>query len=163
LILVGIDKRGVRPDAVEIAAVLENLFRRSNAEVGIEKALQRRWRLATNLLPSPVYASSIFHLPSFHISLLRCFAEDFPMTRSKLVLSSALGLATLMGGVLIAQGPRHPNLRAAQDLIDRAFDRITAAQGANEFDMDGHAAKAKELLEQAKREIRLAAEAANRH
>jgi hypothetical protein len=29
--------------------------------------------------------------------------------------------------------------------------------------MGGHAAKAKDLLEQAKREIRLAAEAANRH
>ena len=85
------------------------------------------------------------------------------MTRSKLVLSSVLGLATLAGGVLIAQGPRHPNLRAAQDLINQAYDRITAAQQANEWDMGGHAAKAKALLEDAKREIRLAAEAANRN
>ena len=85
------------------------------------------------------------------------------MTRSKLVLSCVLGLATLAGGVLIAQGPRHPNLRAAQDLINQAYDRITAAQQANEWDMGGHAAKAKALLEDAKREIRLAAEAANRN
>jgi len=34
---------------------------------------------------------------------------------------------------------------------------------ANEFDMGGHAARAKDLLDQAYREIKLAAEAANRH
>jgi len=85
------------------------------------------------------------------------------MTRSKFVLGSVLCLTSFAGGVLIAQGPRHPNLRAAQDLINQAYDRITAAQQANEWDMDGHAAKAKDHLEQAKREIRLAAEAANHH
>jgi hypothetical protein len=52
---------------------------------------------------------------------------------------------------------------AAQDLINRAFDRIVAAQQANEWDMGGHAARAKDLLEQARREIREAAEAANHH
>ncbi|MGO8756614.1 MAG: hypothetical protein ACLQG3_00675 [Terracidiphilus sp.] len=85
------------------------------------------------------------------------------MTRRKLVLGSVLCLTSFVGGVLVAQGPRHPNLRAAQDLINQAYDRITAAQQANEWDMDGHAARAKDLLDQAKREIRLAAEAANRH
>lgn len=83
------------------------------------------------------------------------------MTRSKFVLGSVLCLASFAGGVLVAQGPRHPNLRAAQDLINQAFDRITAAQQANEWDMGGHAARAKDLLIQAKQEIRLAAEAAN--
>ena len=48
-------------------------------------------------------------------------------------------------------------------LINRAYDRITVAQAANEWDMDGHAEKAKALLEQAKVEIGLAAEAANHH
>lgn len=85
------------------------------------------------------------------------------MTRSKLVLGSVLCLASFTGGVLVAQGPRHPNLRAAQDLINQAYDRISAAQQANEWDMGGHAAKAKELLESAKREIREATEAANHH
>jgi hypothetical protein len=56
----------------------------------------------------------------------------------------------------------HPNLAAAQDLIQRAFTRIVAAQKANEFDLEGHAQKAKELLEQASAEIKLAAKAANR-
>jgi len=58
---------------------------------------------------------------------------------------------------------KHPNLRAAQMLIDKAFQKITAAQNANEFDMDGHAAKAKDLLDQANVEIKLAAQAANKN
>ena len=37
------------------------------------------------------------------------------------------------------------------------------AQQANEWDMDGHAAKAKELLDQVNRELKLAAEAANKN
>jgi hypothetical protein len=55
----------------------------------------------------------------------------------------------------------HPNLAAAQDFILRAVNKMTAAQKANEFDMDGHATKAKALLDQAYGEIKLAAEAAN--
>jgi hypothetical protein len=89
--------------------------------------------------------------------------EVFPMTRSKFLLSSVLGLVCFASGVLVAQGERHPNLMAAQDLINRAYDRITAAQQANEWDMGGHAARAKDLLDQAKHEIREATEAANHH
>jgi hypothetical protein len=81
---------------------------------------------------------------------------------------------TLVGTLLIAttvfaQRPpenvspkHHPNLAAAQRLIDQAFNKITAAQNANEFDLGGHAAKAKDLLDQANRELKLAAETANR-
>ncbi|WP_449426970.1 hypothetical protein [Rhodanobacter umsongensis] len=58
---------------------------------------------------------------------------------------------------------RHPNIAAAQRLTDQAFKRITDAQQANEWDMDGHAAKAKDLLDQASRELKMAAETANRH
>jgi hypothetical protein len=88
-------------------------------------------------------------------------AEVFCMTRSKFVLGSILCVTSFAGGALIAQGARNPNLRAAQDLINQAIDRISAAQKANEFDMGGHAAHAKDLLLQAKREIKLAAEAAD--
>jgi len=55
----------------------------------------------------------------------------------------------------------HSNLAAAQNFIERALDRLTAAQDANDFDMSGHAAKAKSLLDQAYSEIKLAALAAN--
>jgi len=59
-------------------------------------------------------------------------------------------------------GPRHGNLRAAQKLIERAINKVSDAQAANEYDMEGHAARAKELLNQAYDEIKLAAMAANR-
>ena len=72
-------------------------------------------------------------------------------------------------GILMAAPKRdvsfkkHPNLAAAQTLIEQAFKKLSAAQRANEFDMDGHAAKAKELIAQANDEIKQAAEAANHH
>jgi hypothetical protein len=56
---------------------------------------------------------------------------------------------------------RHPNLAAAQDFIQRAIDKITDAQKANNYDMKGHAAKAKQLLDEAYHEVWLAAQAAN--
>ena len=59
-------------------------------------------------------------------------------------------------------GARHPNLAAAQRLSQQAFERVVQAQRANEWDMRGHAQKAKELLEQANEELKAAALAANR-
>lgn len=58
---------------------------------------------------------------------------------------------------------RHPNLAAAQRLSHQAWEKITEAQKANEWDMDGHAAKAKELLDQVNNELKMAAEAANKN
>jgi hypothetical protein len=86
------------------------------------------------------------------------------------VLTALLG-ATLFCGGAFAQGQpmqnisgkRHPNLAAAQRLTDQAYAKVMAAQQANEFDMDGHAQKAKDLLDQANQELKQAAEAANRN
>jgi hypothetical protein len=58
---------------------------------------------------------------------------------------------------------RHPNLAAAQKFSRQAYEKVTAAQRANEWDMGGHAAKAKDLLDQVNNELKLAAEAANDH
>jgi hypothetical protein len=58
---------------------------------------------------------------------------------------------------------RHPNLASAQRLVAQAYDKIEAAQRANEWDLDGHAKKAKQLLEEANRELKEAALAANRN
>lgn len=88
------------------------------------------------------------------------------MKARNVVIGSVLGLGLLTSGFVMGQDVswrRHPNLAAAQRLIDQAYAKISAAQGANEFDMNGHAAKAKALLEQANREIKEAAESANRH
>ena len=60
-------------------------------------------------------------------------------------------------------GRRHPNLAAAQRLSQQAWERITAAQKANEWDVDVHAQKAKELLDEVNKELKLAAEAANKN
>ena len=75
------------------------------------------------------------------------------MTKAKLVLGSVLGAAALIcSGVAVAQKPvenisgKNPNLAAAQRLSQQAWEKITTAQQANEWDMQGHAAKAKELL-----------------
>ena len=56
----------------------------------------------------------------------------------------------------------HPNLMAADKLCAQAFGKLEAAQKANEYDLGGHAAKAKDLLKQAQDEIRLATAAADK-
>jgi hypothetical protein len=92
------------------------------------------------------------------------------MKISKSFAGAVLAVALIGGGVAVAQKPvenvsgkRHPNLAAAQRLSQQAFEKITAAQQANEWDMDGHAAKAKDLLDQANQQLKLAAEAANKN
>ena len=86
------------------------------------------------------------------------------------VLTAVLGSMLLVGGVAVAQKPvrnvsgaRHPNLAAAQRLSQQAFDKVSAAQQANEWDMEGHAKKAKQLLEEVNNELKQAAGAANRN
>lgn len=82
--------------------------------------------------------------------------------------TAALGGMVLVAGLAIAQPERnvskgrHPNIAAAQRLSQQAYERILDAQKANEWDMGGHAQKAKELLDEVNRELKLAAEAANR-
>jgi hypothetical protein len=85
------------------------------------------------------------------------------------VLAAVFGSVLVIGGVAVAQRPkenvsaaRHPNLAAAQRLSRQAWERLGAAQQANEWDMQGHAQKAKNLLDEVNNELKLAAEAANR-
>ncbi|HVO97052.1 MAG TPA: hypothetical protein VMT15_03255 [Bryobacteraceae bacterium] len=91
------------------------------------------------------------------------------MTKSR-ILTPVLASLLLLGGFAIAQKPveniskgKHPNLAAAQAASRNAYNKIIEAQKANEWDMQGHAAKAKELLEQVNNELKLAAEAANKN
>jgi hypothetical protein len=57
---------------------------------------------------------------------------------------------------------KHPNIAKAQSYIESAYTSVVAAQKANEYDLGGHAEKAKTLLEQAQKELKLAAQAANK-
>lgn len=90
-----------------------------------------------------------------------------PMTKNR-VITAALGTVVLAAGMALAQparnvsAARHPNIAAAQRLSQQAYEKIVAAQEANEWDMQGHAQKAKELLDQVNNQLKMAAEAANR-
>jgi hypothetical protein len=87
------------------------------------------------------------------------------------ILAAIAGLGLFIGGMAVAQRPpveninpkHHPNLAAAQDLSRRAWQRILDAQKANEWDMEGHAQKAKNLLDEVNEQLRLAANWANRN
>jgi hypothetical protein len=89
---------------------------------------------------------------------------------TKRILTPVVASLLLIGGIAIAQKPvenvskgRHPNIAAAQRLSQQAYEKITAAQEANEWDMQGHAKKAKALLEEVNNELKQAAGAANKN
>jgi hypothetical protein len=56
---------------------------------------------------------------------------------------------------------KHPHLAAAQQEVQKAWQKLVEAQKANDWDMDGHAQKAKDLLAQATKDLKAAALAAN--
>lgn len=55
----------------------------------------------------------------------------------------------------------HPNLARAQQQVSAAYDSIVAAQNANQYQLDGHAAHAKQLLAEAAAELKASAQTAN--
>ncbi len=85
------------------------------------------------------------------------------------VVATLLGALLTVGAIALAQPKQnvnpghHPNLAAAQQLSEEAYQKIVAAQQANEFDMGGHAAQAKSLLEKVNNQLRMAATAANKN
>jgi hypothetical protein len=89
--------------------------------------------------------------------------------KKDMFIGTALGLVLGCSGVIFAQQPvvdignRHGNLRAAQQYIQAAWQRINEAQVDNNYNLGGHAGRAKELLVQADQELKLAAETANSH
>ncbi|HEY0704105.1 MAG TPA: hypothetical protein VGD60_15150 [Candidatus Acidoferrales bacterium] len=60
-------------------------------------------------------------------------------------------------------GEHHGNMRAAQQLIQQAWFKVDEAQKDNNYNLGGHAGRAKELLAQASGEIKASAEDANHH
>jgi hypothetical protein len=81
---------------------------------------------------------------------------------SKLNVALITALVSVPLGVFAAGALKgHPNMLAANKALTTAMTKITAAQKANEFDLDGHAAKAKDAIKLAQDELKLAADAAN--
>jgi F0F1-type ATP synthase membrane subunit b/b' len=102
----------------------------------------------------------------------KSISQEDTVAKKNLIFAAIVGLGLLLGGFAYGQmgapaenvsGKRHPHLAQAQRLANQAFEQVSAAQSANEFDMAGHAAHAKELLDQASKELKEAAEAANKH
>jgi F0F1-type ATP synthase membrane subunit b/b' len=89
----------------------------------------------------------------------------------KSVLVSVCTLLLVIAGIAFAAQPpvrnvnphRHPHLAAAQRHARQAYEATVEAQRANEWDLNGHAQKAKELLDQVNHELKEAAEASNEH
>ena len=54
-------------------------------------------------------------------------------------------------------------MSGSQRLVRQAFEKINAAQRANEWDLGGHAQEAKELLDEVNVELKEAAVAANQN
>ena len=86
----------------------------------------------------------------------------------KTAFAALIGFLLILASLAVAQpktnvsAGKHPNLAAAQRLSEQAYNKIIAAQEANEWDMQGHAQKAKGLLDQVNSELKLAAQAANK-
>jgi hypothetical protein len=84
----------------------------------------------------------------------------------KTAFAASIGFLLILASLAGAQpkanvsAGKHPNLAAAQRFSQQAYAKIIAAQEANEWDMQGHAQKAKGLLDQANSELKLAAQAA---
>ena len=90
------------------------------------------------------------------------------MQRKPMMFTAVCATGLTLAAVAFAQNPgvnvspfRHPNINAAQRLTEQAINKISAAQQANEYDMNGHAAKAKQLLMEADEEMKAAAVTAN--
>jgi hypothetical protein len=90
------------------------------------------------------------------------------MRKESLLINTILSSILFCSCVALAQDPVedinknvHPNLAAAQHHVVEANKFVFAAQKDNREDMQGHAEKARDLLAQANRELKLAAEAAN--
>ena len=81
------------------------------------------------------------------------------MTIRKLIFSSFLGFTLVCAGAMLAQdiGSRYPAIGDALRHIHEASQKIDDAEHAHNG-LGGHGKKAQELLEQANRELKEAAE-----
>jgi len=84
---------------------------------------------------------------------------------NKLKLAVFLSSAIFAGSVFADAHITHPNMRDAYQECNQAIRHIDSAYQHNENHgaFGGHAAKAKELLQQAKREIEMGDEFRNAH
>ena len=90
------------------------------------------------------------------------------MKTKNIVLGSGLAAVLVCAGIAVAQAPsenidphRYANLAEAQHHIVQAYQKIEEAQRVNKDELGGRAEKAEQLLSDADRELRAAADYAN--
>lgn len=90
------------------------------------------------------------------------------MKAKNIALSGALAAALVCAGIAVAQAPsenidphRYGNLAAAQHHIVEAYQSVAEAERENKDQLGGHAEKAQQLLSDADRELKAAAEFAS--
>jgi hypothetical protein len=82
----------------------------------------------------------------------------FTMKNALLLVTAAV---SLVSGVVLADRVRDwHDLEKVHAQIEQAMHELDRARAANHYDMDGHGAKAEELLRQAEHELHLAVESA---
>jgi len=86
------------------------------------------------------------------------------MRKKSPFVSTTLVAVLVCAGAVLAQAPgvdisraKHPALAEAQMHIQQAYTKIEEAQKANKEQLGGHAEKAKQLLAEASRELKAAA------
>jgi hypothetical protein len=80
----------------------------------------------------------------------------------KLLLASALGLTLAVGVGYAAPVRDWHDLDAVHKRVQESIRQMAKARADNHYDMEGHGAKAEDLLKQAEQELRLAIESAKR-
>jgi hypothetical protein len=80
--------------------------------------------------------------------------------RKLLIAASAL---TLLSGLAFAEVRDWRDLELVHRHVSQSIREMERARAANHYDMQGHGAKAEQLLREAQRELHAAIEAAKRH
>jgi len=81
----------------------------------------------------------------------------------KLYLAVAMLLAFAAGAVTMAQVRDWHDLDKVHDHVIEAIHEMDRARAANHYDMDGHGARAEQLLHETEHELQLAIDSARRH
>lgn len=103
------------------------------------------------------------------VATINLIIEAIEMAKKTLLISGLMMVTLIYGCASQADQPfvdiggGHGNLRSAQEHIVQAWRLVSDAQYANNGRLDGHAARAKELLSEANDELRAAADVANEH
>jgi len=80
----------------------------------------------------------------------------------KIIIATAIALSFCAGVAVAKEVKDWHDLEATHKHVQEAMHELDKARAANHYDMDGHAAKAEELLHQAEKELHESIESAKK-